>query len=81
MAILEKREDVENFAAAYRDLVERRESYYGEELTEVFDHNQQLNREVAAHVLSNLTDAQSEQFKERLLELAEDFLELSQQKV
>ncbi len=81
MTILETRTDREKFASAYRDLIERRETYYGPELTEVFEHNQQLNREVAAYVLSNLTDAQGEQFKERLLELGEDFLELSQQEV
>ncbi|MEM7001498.1 MAG: DUF6279 family lipoprotein [Pseudomonadota bacterium] len=67
----------EQFPTAYRDLVAARESYYGDELTAVFEHNRQLNQDAASHLLSNLTPRQSQRFVERLTDLGDDFAELA----
>jgi hypothetical protein len=79
MALLAKRGDAENFAVGYRQLVDQRETYYGPELTEVFDHNIKLGREVAVHLLAGMTDRQSRRFAESLESLSEDLRELSQE--
>ena len=79
MLLLEKRANREVFDQGYRDLVANRESYYGEELTKRFNHNQQLGMEVSAYVLSDLTDKQSERFVQELTELGEDFADLAAQ--
>ena len=79
LGLLDQRDDRESFASSYRALVDARESYYGEELTKRFDHNQQLGFEVSAHVLSDLTDKQSEKFVRELTELGEDFAELAEE--
>ena len=77
MALLEKRQDNLEFATTYRALVANRKSFYGDDLTAVFDNNQRLNHEVTAHILSNLTDRQSAKFVDELLDLGEDFAELA----
>ena len=77
LGLLDQRDDREVFASGYRALVDARESYYGDELTKRFDHNQQLGFEVSAHVLSDLTEKQSEKFVRELTELGEDFAELA----
>ena len=79
LGLLDQRDDRESFASSYRALVDARESYYGEELTKRFDHNQQLGFEVSAHVLSDLTEKQSEKFVRELTELGEDFAELAEE--
>ena len=79
MALLYKRADRNEFARGYRALVESRESYYGAELAEIFKHNQRLNMDVAAHVLSDLTEKQSHRFVDELMELGQDFAELAAQ--
>ena len=79
LKLLERRREEAYFAAAYRELVQGRESYYGEKLTAIFEANQQLNREVAAHILSNLTEKQSARLVDTLTDLAEDFSELAAQ--
>ena len=76
LSLLEARSAPE-FADNYRGLVASRESYYGVELTQVFASNQRLNKEVTAHVLSNLSDKQAQKFVDALTDLGEDFLELS----
>ncbi len=75
--LLDQRSHGEAFGRAYRELIAKRESYYGDELTAVFANNQRLNQEAAAYVLSNLTEKQSERFVEALTELGEDFAELA----
>ena len=77
LALLESRDNFDAFATGYRALVDARESYYGEELTKRFDHNQQLGFEVSAYVLSDLTEKQSAKFVRELTELGEDFAELA----
>ena len=77
-ALLKNRHD-ETFPQAYRQLIEERETYWGDELREIFTHNEQLNMDVSAYVLSNLTAKQSERFVETLTELSEDLDDLSRQ--
>lgn len=79
LALLEQRRHTEGFAAEFRALTKAREDYYGEEYTRISEQNIQLSREIAAHVLSNLSDKQSARFAESLQELAEDFEELAAQ--
>ena len=67
------------FAERFTRLVKERESYYSEEFAEISAANEALGVEVASHVLSNLNDKQSQRFRNRLLELSEDFRELSEQ--
>ena len=81
LAILEKRDDVEWFSAAYRELIAERESYYGDELHAAFDHNEQLGIEIATYLFNNLSEKQSANLVERLTGFAEDFTELSLQEV
>ena len=73
----EKRGDPEAFADAFVTLAENRESYYGEELTGVFDSNEQLASEMTAWLINNLTARQRERFYERLGEVANTFRELA----
>ena len=73
----EKRDDPEAFAEAFVALSENRESYYGEELTAVFDANENLASEVTAWLINNLTDKQRERFYERIGEMADTFRELA----
>ena len=73
------RRDQKGFAEDFIALSKARDAYYGEAFTKVSAENIQLSREVAAHLLSNLTIRQSERFSESLLELAEDFEELAAQ--
>jgi hypothetical protein len=77
MELLDVRQDKPQFATAYRVLVAKRKSFYGDELTAVFENNQRLNHEVTAHILSNLTEKQSAKFVDELLDLGEDFTELA----
>jgi hypothetical protein len=73
-----KRDDPDAFTEAFIAISENRESYYGEELTAVFDVNEQLAREVTAWLINNLTDKQRERFYERIGEVAETFRELAE---
>ena len=70
--------DSEAFGEQFTKLVRERESYYSPEFVQVSAANQALGVDVASYVLSNLTPRQSERFRDRLLELSEDFRELSQ---
>ena len=79
LKLLEKRADEAQFAVQFRALVAAREDYYGEEFTRVSDENTLLGQEIAAYLLSNLTEKQAERFADSLRELAEDFEELSAQ--
>ena len=71
------RDDPELFADRLVVLMDSRESYYGEELTGVFETNEQLAREVTAWLLNNLTVKQRERFYTRIGEMAETFRELA----
>lgn len=66
-----------DFAPAFRALVERRRSYYGEELRAVFDNNERLYADVTAWLLNHLGPRQQERFFERLSDYALDFAELA----
>ncbi len=72
-----RRHDPEAFTEAFVALSENRESYYGEELTAVFDSNEKLASEVTAWLINNLTEKQRERFYERIGEMADDFRELA----
>ena len=72
-----KRRDPEAFTEAFVAISRNREAYYGEELTAVFDTNEQLAREVTAWLINNLTEKQRERFYERIGEMADDFRELA----
>jgi hypothetical protein len=72
-----KRQDPEAFTEAFIVISERRESYYGEELTAVFDSNEKLASEVTAWLINNLTENQRERFYERIGEMADTFRELA----
>jgi hypothetical protein len=78
MTLLKRRDEAE-FDAEFRRLDAARESYYGKEYTRVSAENIVLSREVAAYLLSNLTEKQSARFNDALLELAQDFAELAEQ--
>lgn len=75
--LIEKRHDPDRFAPEFAALVDQRKSYYGEELTAVFDSNERLAREVTVWLLNNLTSDQREKFYTRVTELASTFRELS----
>ncbi|NKC01132.1 MAG: hypothetical protein GKR90_21915 [Pseudomonadales bacterium] len=77
MALLETRSDRAKFEIGYRDLIAKRESFYGPELDRIFKANQRLNLEVVVQLLSMLTDRQSARFAAELTELSEDFAELA----
>jgi uncharacterized protein DUF6279 len=79
MKLLEQRHTGEKFAAQFAALAGARERYYGEDFIRVSEENIKLSREVAAYLLSNLTEKQSARFTDALLELAEDFEELAAQ--
>ena len=72
-----KRQDPDAFTEAFIAISENRESYYGEELTAVFEVNEQLASEVTAWLINNLTDKQRERFYERIGEMADTFRELA----
>lgn len=75
--IAEDRGDPEVFAEKFQRLVDARiPVYYGEELTEVFKHNERQYQNVTVWLLNSLTPEQQQRLNERLLELAEDFREL-----
>jgi len=78
LALLERRQHDE-FAQQFRALSKAREDYYGKEYTSISEQNIALGREIAAHVLSNLSDKQSARFTQSLQDLAEDFQELAAQ--
>ena len=78
MKVLLKRHEP-GFAAEFQLLAAARESYYGEEFTRVSDENIDLSRDVAAYILSNLSEKQSVRLKDSLLDLARDFQELAEQ--
>lgn len=79
LALLQERQDRERFAEGYLALVASREAYYGAELTEIFEHNEALNMDVSAHLLSNLSEKQSARFIDELTELGDIFDELATQ--
>ena len=54
-----------------------REDYYGAEFRKVFESNLDLNREVAAYLLSNLTEKQANKFNKTLSDLSKSFRELA----
>ena len=81
MTLLEEGRQSPDFAERFVAHVDAQEAYYGDELTAVFDANIALSREVAAYIFSDLNAKQSERLVERLLQLAEDFEELSKQRV
>jgi len=78
MLLRDKRSDPETFSDEFARLIEGREDYYGEELTAIFDANEQLAREVTAWLLNNLTDKQRERFYTRIGEMSVAFRELSE---
>ncbi len=79
LAILEQRQDVKAFHAAFTRLVDQRERYYGAEYAAVSAANQQLGRELAAAILSSMTDKQAARFADFVTELSDDFEALSRQ--
>lgn len=79
LALLQHRQDRDRFVEGYRALVASREAYYGPELTEIFKHNEALSMDVSAHLLSNLSEKQSNRFVDELTELGDIFAELATQ--
>ena len=67
----------DEFAAAFSALARAREDYYGEEYARVSEENIELSRDVAAYVLSNLSQRQSERLQDSLMQLGDDFAELA----
>ena len=78
--VLLRSNDRDRFYFRFVELVENRESYYGDEFEEVYEANLDLSREAAAHLLSNLTEKQSIKFNKTLNSLSQDFRELAQDK-
>ena len=77
LALLQQRDDPDVFGPGFIRLAEERESYYGEELTAIFDSNIELNLEVSVWLINHLTDRQRDRFLRRLDDLARDFRELA----
>lgn len=78
LVLLEKRNDT-GFAQKFDALVAARDTYYGETFVRVSGENITLARQMAAHLLSNMSAKQSQRFVEALTDLAEDFAELAEQ--
>ncbi len=78
VALLEERQ-APDFGERFAALSKAREDYYGPEYTRVSEANIALGRDVAAYVLSNLSEKQAERFRDALVELGEDFAELAAQ--
>ncbi len=78
LALLPHRQQ-SRFADDFRQLVEARESYYGPEFTRINKANEKLGVETASHVLSNLSERQSQRFSDTLKSWGEDFAELAAQ--
>ena len=70
------REEPDKFAASFVDLAAKRKSYYGEELTAVFDHNEKLAMDVTVWLINHLEDKQRKKLFKRFASLAEVFREL-----
>lgn len=79
LLLLKQREDLDALTLGYRGLVEKRESYYGEVLSKINQQNNILSRQVAAHLLANMSAKQSARFVESMEDLAQDFRELATQ--
>ena len=76
LSLLDQRHN-DQFAAAFSELSRAREDYYGEKYTRVSEENIELSREVAAYVLSNLSQRQSDRLQDSLTKLGDDFAELA----
>lgn len=76
LSLLDQRQS-DQFAAAFSELSRAREDYYGEKYTRVSEENIELSREVAAYVLSNLSQRQSDRLQDSLTKLGDDFAELA----
>ena len=76
LSLLDQRQS-DQFAAAFSELSRAREDYYGEKSTRVSEENIALSREVAAYVLSNLSQRQSDRLQDSLTKLGDDFAELA----
>ena len=77
LRLLAQRDDPVRFAERYIALARNRKTYYGAELTQIFDHNEALSREVGEWMLNNMTERQRERLFERLFQLATEFRELA----
>ncbi len=77
LKLLEHRHDLETFAPAFVQLAAARESYYGTELTAIFDSNIALTRDLSVWLVNNLTPKQQERLFQRLNDLAADLRELA----
>ena len=69
-----------DFPIRFELLMDSREDYYGAEFSKVFESNLDLNREVAAYLLSNLTEKQTNKFNKILSDLSKSFRELAKGK-
>lgn len=76
LSLLDQRHSDE-FAAAFSELARAREDYYGEQYTRVSEENIELSRDVAAYVLSNLSQRQSDHLRDSLMKLGDDFADLA----
>ena len=76
LSLLDQRHN-DQFAAAFSELSRAREAYYGDKYTRVSEENIELSREVAAYVLSNLSQRQSDRLQDSLTKLGDDFAELA----
>lgn len=76
MALLKERK-APGFEGRFRQLLANRERYYGEEFTAVSESNEQLSREVAAYVLTSMSDRQRRRFTETLEDFSSDFRKLA----
>ena len=77
LKLLEQREDLEVFGPGLASLADRREAYYGEELTAIYESNIALMREASVWLINSLAPRQQERFLRRLDDLATDLRELS----
>ena len=77
MNLLFTKPNPDDFADQLSDLVRNREQYYGAPLIDIFTHNENLSREIAAWIINNLNESQRNYLEERLLGLSQDFQDLS----
>ena len=79
LLVLMRSEKNAEFYIRFEKLIKTREAYYGIEFKEVYEENLELSREVAAHILSELTDNQRGKLKKTLNKLSLDLRELAEE--
>lgn len=79
VALVRKREPYAKFALQLKEMVKNREDWYGEAYRASLDANAALYTDVSVALLNSLDSEQHARLSARLSEIADDFVELSQE--